>query len=75
MSTTKFVPILQKSGPGRWWRWQNKITGSEMSTASYATFGAGSEYNTRVPRLINLHYLDSEASELEASKSSWLQAE
>jgi len=57
-AATKFVPLLQRSGPGRWWRWQNKITGA----AAYATFGT--EHSSRVPRL---DYLDLEVPDLEVS--------
>jgi hypothetical protein len=74
-ASTKFVPILQKSGPGRWWRWQNKITG----TATYATFGNvrqprpaldlemnnGNGNGTRVPNLMSFESLDHEVSEVE----------
>jgi len=37
--STKFVPILQKSGgPGRWWRWQNKmVLKPETPAASFGT--------------------------------------
>jgi len=78
---TKFMPILQKSGPGRWWRWQNKtLVLSELQSS--ASFGTVAAFGGIISKVQSALSMDHEATppqilsaELEESQETQLKSE